>query len=397
MNDRREIVGSVHIARNISARAEALALTQEELRAQTEERRRAEDKLKKLMKKDQEALRVARMGHWEFDMAAAQFAFNDQYYSLLGTTAEEADGYLMSAEKFANKYVHPDDAHLVREHIRQAIETNDPNFQLQAEARLMRANGEPQNVIIWFRVEKDPQGRTTKLLGVNQDITERKRAEMALKRSEESYRAIFDNANDALFLHDPANGKILDVNRKMCELYSYTHEEALNIDVELLSEGHPPYSQTEAVEKVRKACEVGPQSFEWMARDKSGRLFWADVSLKRVTLGRDERIMAVVRDITERKHAEEELKRIRLHLWHADRVAQTAAVAASLAHELNQPLGAILTNAEVGLRFMADANPDLQEIREIFADIVQDDMRAGAVVSGLRDHAAPQRDSAREN
>lgn len=121
------------------------------------------------------------MGHWEFDPSTAQFAFNDQYYSLHGTTAEAAGGYVMSAEIFASRYVHPDDARSVGEDIQRAIETGDSNFQVQKEMRILRADGEPRDVTVWFRIEKDPQGRTTKLLGVNQDITERKQAEKTFR------------------------------------------------------------------------------------------------------------------------------------------------------------------------------------------------------------------------
>ena len=74
------------------------------------ERKRAAEELRKLSQKDEKALRIAHMGRWEFDVATAQFSFNDLYYSLHGTTAEEAGGYLMSAEQFASRYVHPDNS-----------------------------------------------------------------------------------------------------------------------------------------------------------------------------------------------------------------------------------------------------------------------------------------------
>jgi C4-dicarboxylate-specific signal transduction histidine kinase len=73
-----------------------------------------------------------------------------------------------------------------------------------------------------------------------------------------------------------------------------------------------------------------------------------------------------------------------LQLWHTDRVAQTGAITASLAHELNQPLTAILSNAQAGLRFLDGGNADLGEIRAILVDIVHDDKRAGTIISGLR-------------
>ena len=133
------------------------------------ERKRTEEELQKLNQRDKDALSIAHMGHWEFDISTAQFTFNDQYYELHGTTAEEAGGYLMSAEKFAGRYVHPNDASSVGEDIRRAIETNDSNFQVQKEVRILRADGQPRDVAVWFRIEKDVQGRTTRLLGVNQD------------------------------------------------------------------------------------------------------------------------------------------------------------------------------------------------------------------------------------
>ncbi len=149
------------------------------------EEKQAELALRELSRKDEEALRVARMGHWEFDVATGMFIFNDQYYTLHGITAQEAGGYQMTAEGFARRYVHPDDAPQVQESIRRAVATDDPRFQFQTESRILRCDGETRWVTVWFRVEKDAEGKTTKLHGVNQDITERRYAEEALRRLNE--------------------------------------------------------------------------------------------------------------------------------------------------------------------------------------------------------------------
>lgn len=82
---------------------------------------------------------------------------------------------------------------------------------------------------------------------------------------------------------------------------------------------------------------------------------------------------------------EAERGRLRFHAWRADRRARVSALAASLAHDLRQPLDAILRNAQVALRFLEHENPDLGAIREILDDIVLDDQRASAVISGLSD------------
>ena len=108
----------------------------------------------------------------------------------------------------------------------------------------------------------DGQGRVIGVVGIYEDITERQLAEEALKRSELTYREIFESVNDAIFVHDADSGRILDVNRKMCEIYSYTYEEALMVEVGDLSDPDCYlFSQVQAQEYMRRA-KSGPQSFE---------------------------------------------------------------------------------------------------------------------------------------
>jgi two-component system, LuxR family, sensor kinase FixL len=92
----------------------------------------------------------------------------------------------------------------------------------------------------------------------------------------------------------------------------------------------------------------------------------------------------VIRDITERKQAQSETEELRRELAHAGRVTLLGQLASSLAHELNQPLGAILRNAEAAEMLLKAATPDLDEIRAIVADILRDDRRAGKVIDRLR-------------
>lgn len=122
------------------------------------------------------------MGHWEYDMKTGMFTFNDQYFTLHNVTQGEVKDFRMTAEEFTCKYIHPDDAHLVMDCIQKAAKTENDEYQHQIEARILCANGEVRMVAIWFRVEKDAQGRTIKMHGVSQDITKRKQAEEELKR-----------------------------------------------------------------------------------------------------------------------------------------------------------------------------------------------------------------------
>ncbi|TLN10742.1 PAS domain S-box protein, partial [bacterium] len=155
---------------------------------------------------------------------------------------------------------------------------------------------------------RDQQGGNIGYMAIMADISERKLNQQALRESEANYRAIFDAANDAIFVLDVENGAILDVNRKLCEMYGYTQEEVLLLKIEDLSSGKTPYTQENAVREIRKARGNKSHLFEWMARDSSGRLFWVEVNMKGAVIGGDYRALAVVRDITERKQSLEALR-----------------------------------------------------------------------------------------
>jgi two-component system, LuxR family, sensor kinase FixL len=100
--------------------------------------------------------------------------------------------------------------------------------------------------------------------------------------------------------------------------------------------------------------------------------------------GQPARIRGASRDVTADRQAELETQLLRQQVAHVGRVSMMGQLATALAHEINQPLGAILRNAEAAELFMQDASPDLDEIRAIVADIRKDDQRAGAVIDRMR-------------
>ena len=127
------------------------------------------------------ALQIARLGPWEYDVENDIFTFNDLFYSIFRTTAEKVGGYTMSSAEYAKKFVHPEDARLVGIQVKKAIETNDRNFKQQLEHRIIYAdNGEVGYIIVRIFIIKNENGKTIKTFGVNQDITESKRVEAEL-------------------------------------------------------------------------------------------------------------------------------------------------------------------------------------------------------------------------
>ncbi|MBW2568465.1 MAG: PAS domain S-box protein [Deltaproteobacteria bacterium] len=130
----------------------------------------------------------------------------------------------------------------------------------------------------------------------------------ALQISEQRYREIYNSPSDAIFIHDASTGEILDVNRAMLEMYGYDREEVLQMKIGDISSGNHPYTQDQAGKLVNKAIVDGPQTFEWQAKKKNGKSFWAEVALKYSEIQDAGYVVAVVRDVTERKQAEETLQ-----------------------------------------------------------------------------------------
>ncbi len=134
-------------------------------------------------------------------------------------------------------------------------------------------------------------------------------AERGQIESLKNYEAIFNATNEAIFVHDVKSGRIVDINDRVLEMFGYSRDEALSADIGRISEGTPPYSQEEAVEMVHRAMLEGPQVFQWLCRRKSGELFWTEVSLRKISIQGDDRVIAVVRDINERKQLDDVLRK----------------------------------------------------------------------------------------
>lgn len=156
------------------------------------------------------------------------------------------------------------------------------------------------------------------------------------RANEEKFRTIFDSVNDAIFVHDITTGAILDVNARMCEMYRVTREAALSNSVGSMSADVPPYTDRDAEAWFFRARTEGPQLFEWLAKDSTGRTFWVEVNMRRALIGADERILVVVRDISQRKSSDEKIASYTAELERSNRELKDFAFAAS--HDLQEPL-----------------------------------------------------------
>lgn len=149
---------------------------------------------------------------------------------------------------------------------------------------------------------------------VNQRTTEVVSAMAHLSESEERFRLIFNQVNDAVFVHDLPDGRILDVNQHACDMYGYTREELCALTIDKISAGYQPYGQKEAMAWIGKALDGVPQIFEWLARRRDGTLFWVEISMKRGVIGGQPRLIVTVRDTSERRQSQQALVKSNLQL-----------------------------------------------------------------------------------
>lgn len=325
------------------------------------------------------AVNVARLGFFELHGDFAQVSFDDRLRALLGLSKSDA----LRAAKVWQERVHPGDRARVIRLMQEAMVGLRESVSFEYRYR------HPRRGLIWlhqlFRVlERDRDGTVVKALGAIQEVTVRKRALQLLAQSERSFRATFEQAPVGV-AHVAPDGHFLRVNRSFCDFVGHSREELQHTTLADVTHQTDLAADAEQIRRIVEG-EIETWSGERRYVRRSGEPIWGHltVSLVRDRDGKPEWFVVIVQDVTARRNAEEELSRLHGQLWHADRAAQIGVLSASLAHELNQPLSAILTNAQAGLRFLAMDNPDLEEIRTILQDIAQDDKRAGMVVSGLR-------------
>jgi len=145
-------------------------------------------------------------------------------------------------------------------------------------------------------------------LSVTHFAIRKRRLESALQESELRYGEIFNATDDAIFIHDYATGKILAVNRAFEDMFGFTCEQAPNLQISDISYNEDSYRQIDAEQMIRRTLPEGPKTFKWKSRRKDGTLFWTEVSLRTTQIGGKHRTIAVVRDISERMQAENELR-----------------------------------------------------------------------------------------
>jgi len=206
-----------------------------------------------------------------------------------------------------------------------------------------------------------------------------------LRTSEERFRAVVESVPSAILLVDD-KGMITLANAQAETVFGYARAELVARPVEMLiperfRAGHAGLRQAYARDARARAMGVGR---ELVARRKDGNEIPVEAALNPMQTEAGLFVLVAVVDVTERRRIELATARQRDELAHLARVATLGELSGSLAHELNQPLTAILSNAQAAQRFLEHSPPRLDKLKEILTDIVKSDHRAGAVIQRLR-------------
>ena len=206
-----------------------------------------------------------------------------------------------------------------------------------------------------------------------------------LSASEMRFRAVVEAVPSAILLVDD-KGTIALANAQTEGLFGHTRAELVGMPVdglvaERLRGAHAGLREIYATNPQTRAMGAGRELF---ARRKDGSEFPVEVALSPMTTEAGRFVLASVVDITGRRQLEQATARQRDELAHLSRVAMLGELSGSLAHELNQPLAAILSNAQAAQRYLAQSPPRVDQLGDILSDIVKSDHRARSVIQRLR-------------
>jgi PAS domain S-box-containing protein len=252
-------------------------------------------------------------------------------------------------------------------------------------ARIRRFDG----VYRWLNMRglplRDRQGHIVRWYFLLTEVDDRKRAEDELRRSEARHRVVVETANDAVVSIDES-GVIVLANPATKRIFGYNPEELIGKSLTVLMPGAMRGLHERG---FKRYLESGAKHLNWQGTEMTalranGEEFPVEVSFGEMMTDERKVFTGFIRDISEKKRAEEELRNTHAELARVMRVMTIGQLTASIAHEVNQPLSGIVTNASTCLRMLSGDPPNIDGARETARRTIRDGNRASEVVSRLR-------------
>jgi len=340
------------------------------------ERKRAEEELRRSQEEFERLFYEAPVGYHELDTEGRIVRVNQTELDMLGYAPDEMLG--CPVWEFCSD---PEES---REAVRAKL--TDAVSVSWAFERLYRCkDGSMLPVLIEDRLLRDAAGQIIGIRSTLQDITERKRAETALRESELKYRSIFDHSPEMIVLVD-AKGNLIDVNDRAVELLQYRKENFLGQHFSQLPFWSPETKSNlaETFSQRLTGAEIPPYELDFFR--KNGQKLTCRISgtILRNEHGEITHLLMIAADISERKKMEVTLRQRENELAHMGRLATMGEMAAELAHEINQPLYAITNYAKGSVWRFREAADDSTQLTDVMQKIARQARRASDIVDRLR-------------
>jgi PAS domain S-box-containing protein len=317
-----------------------------------------------------EAQRLTHTGSWAWRVAGRDaLHLSEEWYRIYGFDPEDGS---LAFEQLLQR-THPEDRAKWKEAIDRAI---DEKSDYEVEFRILLPDATTKYIHTVGHPVLNASGDLVQFVGSSTDITERKRAEQATRL----LAAIVESSHDAI-VSKRLNGVITSWNKGAERLFGYTAEEAVGQNITLIIPPERRDEEKTIVEQLTRGERI--DHFETVRMRKDGSLLEVSLTISPMkdASGRVVGASKLARDITERKRAEEALRQAQTDLAHASRLTTMGEFTASLAHEVKQPIAAIVTDANTCVRWITRDEPDLKEAREAAWRIVKDAKRASEIIN----------------
>lgn len=349
---------------------------EEALRASEREQRKIAEQLETERARLIEAQAVANVGSWEIELPSLDVTWSEQTHRIFETDPS----YFHPSRSGFVKFVHPEDRAKVDAAFEASLEKGAASM---VEYRIVMADGRVKVLEEHWKVFHDRQGRPARLIGTCHDITERKQAEAALRESEARFRLVADSAPVMIWMSGTDKLRT-DFNKPWLGFTGRSLEQELGNG---WAEGVHPEDLPACMVTYALAFDHREAfRMEYRLRRHDGEFRWVlDSGVPRFNPdGSFAGYIGSAIDVTEQRRAEEQHRQAQDDFARVTRVAALGELAATIAHEVNQPLTAIVTNGNFTLRQLERSTPNLKELQEAVKEIVEDGTRASAVISRIR-------------
>jgi PAS domain S-box-containing protein len=281
---------------HVEERANDLTKTNKQMRREIEERRRAEEELRESEEKYRTILENIEEGYFEVDLAGNLTLVNDSLCRIAGYNRDELLG-------MNNRdYTTPKTAKEMYQVFSKTYQTGKPARIVDYD--ILRKDGNTKTLELSASLMADSTGEPVGFRGVVRDVTKRKRAEEALRESEERYRSLFENNHTVMLLIDPETADIVDANPAACSFYGWGHEELTSkkiTDINTLTD-------EQVFQEIERAKSEQNQHFFFRHRLAKDEIVDVEVFSGPIVLNGKQLLYSIVHDVTERKQAIEALR-----------------------------------------------------------------------------------------